>query len=259
MVREEYSTTSPGTNLERPEPQYIYNVGIYGWRKRCLYLFVLLLIIILVVDLALTIWILKVMWFSHDSSLLLQSSHNVTLNARNSDGNITGRLCVGPDMVEMDSPQFQINSMNLDGKHLFTVNETEVRIGVDKLRVTGPEGALCEHSVETPFIRSEDEELKLESPTRTLSMDAPRGIRIKAQLGGLEALSHEDIKFHTSGLLTLDANTLRLPTLPEGIDDESGSQELYEICVCPDGKLYLAVAALESACLEYSNVCQQST
>lgn len=67
MVREEYSTVSPGTNLERPEPQYIYNVGIYGWRKRCLYLFVLLLIIILVVDLALTIWILKVMWFSHVS------------------------------------------------------------------------------------------------------------------------------------------------------------------------------------------------
>lgn len=33
-------------------------------------------------------------------------------------------------------------------------------------------------------------------------MDAPRGIRIKAQVGGMEALSHEDIKFHTSGLVS---------------------------------------------------------
>lgn len=44
---------------------------------------------------------------------------------------------LGPDMVKMDSPQFQINSMNQDGKPLFTVNDTEVRIGPDKLRVTG--------------------------------------------------------------------------------------------------------------------------
>uniref|UniRef100_A0A8C0WQK6 Gamma-sarcoglycan n=1 Tax=Castor canadensis TaxID=51338 RepID=A0A8C0WQK6_CASCN len=46
------------------ENQCVYKIGIYGWRKRCLYLFVLLLLVILVVNLALTIWILKVMWFS---------------------------------------------------------------------------------------------------------------------------------------------------------------------------------------------------
>nr|XP_006003426.1 PREDICTED: gamma-sarcoglycan-like isoform X1 [Latimeria chalumnae]XP_006003427.1 PREDICTED: gamma-sarcoglycan-like isoform X1 [Latimeria chalumnae]XP_014348413.1 PREDICTED: gamma-sarcoglycan-like isoform X1 [Latimeria chalumnae] len=64
MVREQYTTTTQGTSLERPENQYVYKIGIYGWRKRCLYLFVLLLFIILVVNFALTIWILKVMWFS---------------------------------------------------------------------------------------------------------------------------------------------------------------------------------------------------
>ncbi|XP_015267491.1 PREDICTED: gamma-sarcoglycan [Gekko japonicus] len=295
MVREQYITTTPGTNLERPETQYIYNVGIYGWRKRCLYLFVLLLIIILVVNFALMIWILKVMWFSpigmgylyvesegvrlegeseflyplyakevhsrKDSSLLLQSTHNVTLNARNSDGNVTGRLSVGPDMVEVHGQQFQINSMNLDGKTLFTVNESEVAIGTDKLRVTGPEGALCEHSVETPLVRAEDfnRELRLESPTRSLSMDAPRGIHIKTQTGNIEGLSNLDIKFHsTDGMLILDAQTVRLPQLPEGTNDEEpgSSQELYEVCVCPDGKLYLSVADVDSTCQEYSRVCQ---
>ncbi|XP_077197813.1 gamma-sarcoglycan isoform X2 [Paroedura picta] len=294
MVREQYIRTTPGTNLERPETQYIYNVGIYGWRKRCLYLFVLLLIIILVVNFALMIWILRVMWFSpigmghlhvgsegvrlegeseflyplyakevhsrKDSSLILQSTHNVTLNARNSDGNVTGRLSVGPDMVEVHGQQFEINSMNLDGKTLFTVDETEVAIGTDKLRVTGPEGALCEHSVETPLINGEDfnKELRLESPTRSLSMDAPRGIHIKAQAGNIEGLSNLDIKFHsTAGTLMLDAHTVRLPHLPEGTNEESGgSQNLYEICVCPNGKLYLSVADVESTCQEYSRVCQ---
>uniref|UniRef100_A0A3P8VVR1 Sarcoglycan zeta n=1 Tax=Cynoglossus semilaevis TaxID=244447 RepID=A0A3P8VVR1_CYNSE len=39
-------------------------VGIYGWRKRCLYFFVLLLLVTMIVNLALTIWILKVMNFT---------------------------------------------------------------------------------------------------------------------------------------------------------------------------------------------------
>ncbi|XP_068281535.1 gamma-sarcoglycan isoform X2 [Nyctibius grandis] len=307
MIREQYTTTTPGTSLERPKNEYVYKIGIYGWRKRCLYLFVLLLLIILVVNFSLTIWILKVMWFSPtgmghlrvtkeglrlegeseflfplyakeihsrvDSSLLLQSTHNVTVNARNSNGEVTGRLNVGPKMVEFHGQQFQINSK--DGKPLFTVDENEVVIGTDKLRVTGPEGALFEHSVETPLVKAEAFKqlrnirecstvrfpapaFRLESPTRSLSMDAPRGINIKAQAGNIEALSQMDIKLHSSdGVLLLDAETVRLPKLPEGTKGESGiSQGLYEICVCPDGKLYLSVAGVGSTCQEYSRVCQ---
>uniref|UniRef100_A0A8C7J1S0 Zeta-sarcoglycan n=1 Tax=Oncorhynchus kisutch TaxID=8019 RepID=A0A8C7J1S0_ONCKI len=41
-----------------------YPVGIYGWRKRCLYFFILLLLVTMIVNLALTIWILKVMNFT---------------------------------------------------------------------------------------------------------------------------------------------------------------------------------------------------
>ncbi|XP_051842534.1 gamma-sarcoglycan isoform X1 [Antechinus flavipes] len=294
MVREQYTTTTQGTSLERPENQYVYKIGIYGWRKRCLYLFVLLLLIILVVNFALTIWILKVMWFSPtgmghlrvtkdglrlegeseflfplyakeihsrlDSSLLLQSTQNVTVNARNSEGEVTGRLKVGPRMVEVHSQQFQINSK--DGRPLFTVDEKEVVVGTDKLRVTGPEGALFEHSVETPLVRADPfQDLRLESPTRSLSMDAPRGVHIKANSGKIEALSQMDIKLHSSdGMLVLDAATVCLPKLVQGTRSHPGSsQRLYEICVCPDGKLYLSVAGVGSTCQENSSVCQKST
>ena len=41
----------------------------------------------------------------------------------------------GPKMVEVQSQHFQINSK--DGKPLFTVDEKEVVVGTDKLRVTG--------------------------------------------------------------------------------------------------------------------------
>ncbi|XP_036857816.2 gamma-sarcoglycan isoform X1 [Manis javanica] len=290
MVQEQYTTTTEGTHIERPENQCIYKIGIYGWRKRCLYLFVLLLLIILLVNFALTIWILKVMWFSPigmghlhvtedglrlegesefllplyakeihsrvDSSLLLQSTQNVTVNARNSEGEVTGRLKVGPKMVEVQSQQFQINSK--DDKPLFTVDENEVVIGTDRLRVTGPEGALFEHSVETPLLSADPfQELRLESPTRSLSMDAPKGVHIKAHAGKIEALSQMDIIFHSSdGMLVLDAGTVCLPKLAQGTQGPAGSsQRLYEICVCPDGKLYLSVAGVGTTCHEHSHIC----
>ncbi|MBN3300124.1 SGCG protein, partial [Amia calva] len=231
MVREQYSSTTQGTSLPRPENQYVYKIGIYGWRKRCLYLFVLLMLIILVVNFALTIWILRVMWFNpegmgllrvtkeglrlegeseflfplyakeihsrEDSSLLLHSSQNVTVNARNSDGDVTGRLSVGPQMVEAQGQSFEINSNS--GKMLFSANEQEVVVGADKLRVTGPEGALFEHSVETPLVKAEAfKDLRLESPTRSLSLDAPKGVHIKALAGNIEATSQMNIMLHTS-------------------------------------------------------------
>lgn len=41
-----------------------FQLGLYGWRKKCLYTLILVLIILIVVNLTLTLWILKVMEFS---------------------------------------------------------------------------------------------------------------------------------------------------------------------------------------------------
>lgn len=49
-------------------------VGIYGWRKRCLYFFILLLLVTMIVNLALTIWILKVMNFTPVRGVLVYMS-----------------------------------------------------------------------------------------------------------------------------------------------------------------------------------------
>ena len=39
-------------------------IGIYGWRKRFLYLLLILLLVMIITNLSLTLWILKVMDFS---------------------------------------------------------------------------------------------------------------------------------------------------------------------------------------------------
>ncbi|EFN67368.1 hypothetical protein EAG_04830 [Camponotus floridanus] len=44
-----------------------FRLGVYGWRKRCLYSLVLILMVIVILNLALTVWLLKVMGFSSDT------------------------------------------------------------------------------------------------------------------------------------------------------------------------------------------------
>ena len=59
-----------------------FRLGVYGWRKKCLYSLVLTLMVIVILNLALTVWLLKVMGFSSVSSsineiLLYKSLINV--------------------------------------------------------------------------------------------------------------------------------------------------------------------------------------
>lgn len=43
---------------------YGVKIGIYGWRKRCLYLLILILMFMMIINFVLTLWVLKVMDFN---------------------------------------------------------------------------------------------------------------------------------------------------------------------------------------------------
>ena len=42
----------------------IYKIGIYGWRKRCVYFLILLIMVITIINLSLVIWVMRVMDFN---------------------------------------------------------------------------------------------------------------------------------------------------------------------------------------------------
>lgn len=59
------SHMEPGCGVQdSTERRYNFKIGIYGWRKRCLYVLILGLLIMVIINLALTLWVLKVMEFS---------------------------------------------------------------------------------------------------------------------------------------------------------------------------------------------------
>ncbi|XP_078004226.1 zeta-sarcoglycan [Phascolarctos cinereus] len=296
MTREQYILATQQNHLPQTENPQFYPVGIYGWRKRCLYFFVLLLLVTAIVNLAMTIWILKVMNFTvdgmgnlrvtkegirlegisefllplyvkeihsrKDSPLVLQSDRNVTLNARNALGQLTGQLTVGADAVEAQCKKFEVRESE-GGRVLFSANEEEITIGADRLKVTGTEGAVFGHSVETPHIRAEpSQDLKLESPTRSLIMEAPRGVQVSAAAGDFKATCRKELHLQsTEGEIFLNAETIRLGNLPVGSfsaappSSPAPQQTVYELCACPNGKLYLSPAGAGSTCHSSSSIC----
>ncbi|XP_067899957.1 delta-sarcoglycan [Heterodontus francisci] len=289
MTQEQYLTQR--NNIQTSENQYVYKIGIYGWRKRCLYFLVLLLMILLLVNLALTIWILKVMNFTKDgmghlritdkglrlegsseflqplyakeirskadSSLYLQSSRNVTVSIRNSQDQTVTQLNTGSEAIEARGKRFEVNSNT--NKLLFSAEDSEVVVGADRLRVLGAEGAVFERSLETPHIRAEPfKELRLESPTRSLILEAPKGVEIQAEAGNMQATCRTELRLESEdGEISLDARKIKLPRLPMGsyTSSPSAGQNVFEVCVCPNGKLFLSKAGVGSTCQINSNVC----
>ncbi|XP_061818662.1 delta-sarcoglycan isoform X1 [Nerophis lumbriciformis] len=282
-------------NVQTSDKPQVYKVGIYGWRKRCLYFFVLLLMILILINLALTIWILKVMNFTIDGMgslritekgvklegdseflqplyakeirskpgrpLFLQSSRNVSVNVVNSNNQLLTQLVTGSSGFKARGKMFEVKSTS--GKLLFSADEQEVVVGTERLRVMGAEGAVFSKSVETPHVRAEPfKELRLESPTRSLLMEAPKGIQILAEAGDIQAICRNELRLESKdGEISLDARRIRLMRLPEGkassgSSSSSGTRQMvYEVCVCPNGRLYLSQAGTGSTCHISDSVC----
>ncbi|KAL4671540.1 hypothetical protein H8959_004249, partial [Pygathrix nigripes] len=166
------------------------------------------------------------------------------------------------DAVEAQCKRFEVRARE-DGRVLFSADEDEITIGAEKLKVTGTEGAVFGHSVETPHIRAEpSQDLRLESPTRSLIMEAPRGVQVSAAAGDFKATCRKELHLQsTEGEIFLNAETIRLGNLPIGSfsssspSSSSSRQTVYELCVCPNGKLYLSPAGVGSTCQSSSNIC----
>ena len=70
--RQDTNQSNDDIDYARHDPvNIIYKVGIYGWRKRCLYLLILIITVITINNLALTIWIMHVMNFNLVRNIVL--------------------------------------------------------------------------------------------------------------------------------------------------------------------------------------------
>ncbi|XP_065346272.1 delta-sarcoglycan-like isoform X1 [Cloeon dipterum] len=266
------------------------SVGIYGWRKRCLYLLIVVLVAVVIVNLSLTLWLLKVMQFSSDgmgklkivedglqlrgramvldalvastirsrpgAPISVDSSHNFSISARDHMGRTVSKLLLGSDHLECLARGFRVTDSK--GDVLFSATRSEVEVGADSLRVTG--GAVFEGSVQTPVVRADSGfDLRLESPTRSLQVKAPQGVAIESRAGDISASCLTDLKLQSvAGTVRLEAANVFLPGLREagkgGAPSGRVSQDVFQLCACANGRIFLAQP--DAVCAADSDVCR---
>ncbi|XP_021925157.1 delta-sarcoglycan isoform X4 [Zootermopsis nevadensis] len=278
---------------------YNFKVGIYGWRKRCLYLLILGLLVMVIVNLALTLWVLKVMEFSSEGMgqlrivtggiqlsgqamvldallassirsrrgqpITVESSRNFTINTRDEGGRIVNRIFLGNDRLVCLARGFRVTDTR--GTVLFSADKKEVVVGAEVLRVTGDGGAIFDGTVQTPLVRADSgNELRLESPTRSLEVRAPLGVLMESRAGDISASCLTDLKLQSvAGAVRLDSANVYLsglktatptPQSPPPRGHHPTGHEIYQLCVCSNGKLFLAPPEGLCAADDDSTVCR---
>ncbi|CAK9299738.1 unnamed protein product [Gordionus sp. m RMFG-2023] len=244
--------SNPDTKLidRTVSPNYHYHrqrAGVYGWRKRCLYFWVLTLGLLSLLNLALTIWMLRLLrfnWrgmgtmkFTRDNIILngntvfnqplrvanlqapngnlnLISDRSVVMQAFDNNSNISNSLYIGPNGIISQGPKFEVK--NKFGHTVFAVTPDNMTIKLNTLNVNSKNGGRFKTSVQTPLIRSPpSESLKLESLTRTLELES-NGIDMKALAGPINVLSLQDITLNSQeGKINLAGGRIYFPNLPK--------------------------------------------
>uniref|UniRef100_A0A182RZ34 Gamma-sarcoglycan n=2 Tax=Anopheles funestus TaxID=62324 RepID=A0A182RZ34_ANOFN len=250
-------------------------LALYGWRKKCLYALIFILMVMIIVNLALTLWIMKVMEFSsngmgqlkivpggiqltgqalvlntlrassirskHGQPISVESSRNLSVNTRNAYGAVENQLFLGHDRLEVLANHFRITDTH--GTNLFAVDRDEVIVGAGSLRVEGEGGVAFRDSIQTPLVRADaGKDLKLESPTRSLEARATQEIFIQSRAGGIETTCLNDLKLHSvAGSIRLDSSAIYMPNLKTvQTVGSSGGSSLLSAATRSDtaGKIY---------------------
>lgn len=107
---------------------------------------------------------------------------------------------------------------------------------------------------------------RLESPTRSLELRAPASINIESRAGDIKTTSLADIRLQSvAGDIRLESSSVMLPSIPTATPTSHGSfttpgssrtHEVYQLCVCANGKLFLAPSHGVCAIDDASDLCR---
>ncbi|CAI5441840.1 unnamed protein product [Caenorhabditis angaria] len=261
-----HSTTKPVADAD------IYRVGIYGWRKRFLYIFILILTIGIVLNLALTFWIMSVLDFStdgigalkikddgirvegraqfdrpvhfsklstlNDETLTIDSFRGVNLQSRGEKGEIASKFSLSPSgSAQVTCDKFEV--FDDTQKLLFFADSNEIGLKLENLRILDEGGSVFEGAIQTSIVRPQrDAALSLESPTRSVSIDAAQDIKISTGSGEVSVNSLLDVSLSAKqGEIRLDSQNIYMEKLHRS---EGRGTPQTQVCVCQNGRLFLA-------------------
>ncbi|XP_055894375.1 zeta-sarcoglycan-like [Biomphalaria glabrata] len=289
----DHEDANGGLDLNSPPPPPPQPVGIYGWRKRCLYAFVLALMIVVIMNLALTVWILRILRFSLDgmghlkikpsgiqvkaeaeflktvyvdelksegSPLFLESTKSVHLLTTDRSRTIRSRLVLDQENITASCDTFRVVDSN--GTVNLLLSSQKVILGNGDATVPGDikfNGAVFTPTIQSPLNSS----LEISSENSKIHITAIGGVSLSSTLANV-TLQTDDNMYIQSGALHLIGNELYLLGIPTvdattslPVKPTTAPPTVYQLCVCENGKAFLGNAS--GNCRASSEICSDST
>uniref|UniRef100_T1JQS3 Gamma-sarcoglycan n=1 Tax=Tetranychus urticae TaxID=32264 RepID=T1JQS3_TETUR len=262
-----------------PSSTRLITIGIYGWRRRFLYGLIIIISLFVVINAALTIWIVRLLNFQldrigkiiltddgiiidgkafardtltaryiksvKDSSLRIIAPENLDLEStgdKSTDGNLVNLLS-----LKNGSINAWVNGMTIktrDNKPLITVNDSALTLYSTKLRINSDYGIQFNNSIQSPLILSDPfHDLELQSKTRAVQISAATEVNLNSGKS-MNLISRKDTRFMSkSGKIILDSDKIELKNLRLGIPLKSMESDpgVYQVCVCNNGRLFMAL------------------
>ncbi|XP_005103318.2 zeta-sarcoglycan [Aplysia californica] len=235
-----------------PSPQ---PVGIYGWRKRCIYAFVLILMVVVIMNLALTVWILRVLDFSVDgmgrlrivpkgfelrgeaeflrpvyveevkslkgSPLYLQSEKAVEILAVSENQTSSSSVVVDSDSIQATCDVFKVE--NSKGDVSLMLKDGKISMSSTDVAYSG--NIKFDGSVSTPSVMSPMEtNLQIRADSSKVQVSGMGGVVMDGDLGHVMVTATEDICVtSTTGAIHLRSQDVVIKGLPGANSTTSSS------------------------------------
>ncbi|XP_049865030.1 delta-sarcoglycan-like [Pectinophora gossypiella] len=250
-----------------------------GWRRTALYCILVLLMVLVFLNIALTLWVISVLKLSMSgigpikivqggiqvsghawvvdrlvaSSISSQPSQPLTLHSHRNFTVLVSEphtpdhasLLIKRDSIECSGHAFHVQDAR--GASVFRASRDEVRVGADVLAADGAGGVTVRGAVQAPTVRAPPgADLLLESATRGLDLRAPQSIYLESRAGSIDITSHSNIKLASAfGSIKIDASNMIISNLKEANVTSTPQpnvkyRKVYQLCACGSGKLFLA-------------------
>lgn len=261
--------------------------GIYGWRKQCLYATILLILTIVIMNLALTVWILRVLNFNIDglnfgtitisgegikirgqtevlrnlyaSNIIAKQNAALTIASKKgvkiTSGNETetnNSFEINKHKITAICDSFEVRDHS--GNSRFKVSEKGVNYVVDEVTYIGK--AVFSGSIETPNIRGPEKgSLRLQSASSSILLYGKDRVQIEAPEGNVELKSSHDIIFNATKQISFNAVKLFMKNIHISTPNGTGKpyDDVYQVCMCQNGRVFLAPSS--SRCVTEKQTC----
>lgn len=286
-------TAKAGSNspvyVEGKLPGYVtYRIGIFGWRKRCLYFSILLVLIMAVINMTLIVWIIRAQDFGLDGigklyitnngikvegvaefvaalklkelfsnePLYINSRHNLTLSALDKQDNIIGQVVLDSRRILLRNKELVIK----DHKERTLLQASDDKIAINlPMNIRIPGGLKLNGNLQASSVGGNHKDFRLHSRMGKLKLQSEKSFNVNSYASRLKFVSGMDVNLlAVNGKISVSANTVRLKNVKKStiLGDNLAvvRNGVSEVCMCGDGMLFLAPPKKMYQC-KASNAC----